>query len=161
MRRPSSGRNGARWEMMPVNIFAYGTLMLPEIVEALTGKCFTPRTAVLCGYSCYAFKDKCYPGIVEEKDGRVEGVFYHDIDERSLSIFDWFEDTLYERRLLTITVDGKNTQAFAYVVHEKYRHELDTVFWSPDTFIRDHAAGYVRKCLGYRKEWESNNHRIY
>ena len=29
---------------MPVNIFAYGTLMLPEIVEALTGKRFTPRT---------------------------------------------------------------------------------------------------------------------
>lgn len=139
------------------NLFAYGVLMLPEIVEALTGKRFDAKAATLYGYSCYLFKGKCYPGIVKDKDGRVEGVFYHDVDECSLAIFDWFEDTLYARRLLAVTVAGKKRAAFAYVTHEQYRPELDTLFWSVDTFIKDHAEIYAQKCLGYRAEWESRH----
>ncbi|MCZ6803194.1 MAG: gamma-glutamylcyclotransferase [Proteobacteria bacterium] len=144
---------------MSNNVFAYGTLMLPKVVEALTGNLFTPKAAILNGYSRYVFKDKCYPGIIEDKTGSVEGVLYVNIDDRTLSIFDWLEDTIYERHLLTVQIKDEKLQAFTYVVPEKHQHKLDNTAWTLEKFISDDAEIYIQKCIGYRKQWEREVNR--
>lgn len=142
---------------MSNNVFAYGTLMLPQVVEALTGILFTPKAAILNGYSRYVFKGKCYPGIIEDKTGCVEGVLYVNIDDHTLSIFDWFEDVLYERHLLTVQIEDETIQAFTYVVPQRHQHKLDNLPWTLERFIETHSDRYIRKCAKYRKEWERDN----
>lgn len=62
--------------------------MLPQVVEALTGNLFVPKVSVLHGYSSYAFKGKCCPEIIEDKNGIVKVVLYSNIDRRTLSTCD-------------------------------------------------------------------------
>jgi len=145
---------------MSNNIFAYGTLMLPEVVEALTGNLFAPKVAVLNGYSRYVFKGRCYPGIIEDENGSVEGVLYTKVDDLTLSIFDWFEDVLYERLLLTVQIENESIQAFTYIVPKKNHKKLDKLPWSLEKFIENYSKTYIQKCIGYKKQWEKENIRI-
>ena len=144
---------------MPHNVFAYGVLMMPQVVEALTGNLFTHRPAILHGYSRYIFKGKCYPGIIEDKSGAVEGELYFGIDDRTLSIFDWLEGSIYERHLSKVQVKNKVVQAFTYVVSEKHKHKLDNTAWTLKKFIENDADIYNQKCIGYRKLWEREVNR--
>ena len=144
---------------MNQNVFAYGILMLPQVVEALTGNLFTPRPAILHGYSRYIFKGKCYPGIIEDMNGTVEGELYLDIDDRTLSIIDWLEDTIYERHLSTVKAGNEIIQAITYVVSEKHKHKLDNTAWRLEKFIENDADIYIQKCIGYRKQWEREVNR--
>jgi gamma-glutamylcyclotransferase (GGCT)/AIG2-like uncharacterized protein YtfP len=136
---------------MSHNVFAYGTLMLPQVLEALTGNLLIPEPATLNGYSRYIFKGKCYPGIIEDKKGIVEGVLYSDIDEQTLTILDWFENVLYDRYLLKVQVEDETIQAFTYVVSQKYRNKLDSLPWSLEKFIEKYSETYIKKRIGYRK----------
>lgn len=142
---------------MSNNVFVYGTLMLPQVVEALTGNLFTSKAAILNGYSRYVFKGKCYPGIVEDKTGCVEGVLYLNIDDRTLSIFDWFEAILYERCLLEIQIKDETIQTFAYIVLQKHQQKLNNLPWSLEKFIEEYSEEYVQKCISYKKQWEKEN----
>jgi gamma-glutamylcyclotransferase (GGCT)/AIG2-like uncharacterized protein YtfP len=141
---------------MSHNIFAYGTLMLPQVLEALTGNLFIPKAATLNGYSRYVFKGKCYPGIIEDKKGIVEGVLYSDIDDRTLSIMDWFEKVLYDRHLLTVHVENESILAYTYVVPDNHQKKLDHLSWSLEKFIEEYSETYIKKCFGYRKQWQKN-----
>lgn len=131
--------------------------MLPEVVEALTGHLLTPEPALLQGYSRHPFRGKCYPGIIENKQDDVKGAVYLDIDDRTLSIFDWFEDILYQRQLLTVQLGDQMIQAYTYVVPEKHQDKLDMLPWTLEEFIKIHSERYIRKCAEYRKEWEMQN----
>jgi len=140
--------------VMTTNVFAYGTLMLPHIVEALTGSMVSPRAARLYGYSRYAFRNRCYPGIIVDEHGVVDGVIYTGVDDRTLAVFDWFEDVLYERRMLTVHAGNETLDAHAYVVSVRHQKKLTRQEWDPEKFIERHAGRYVLKCLKYRKMWE-------
>ncbi len=128
--------------------------MLPQVVEALTGNFFIPKAATLNGYSRYVFKNKIYPGIIEDRSGNVEGVLYSDIDEYTLSILNWFEDVLYDRHFLTVQVDGEKIQALVYVVPQKNQYMFDNISWTLEKFIENYSEIYIQKCIGYRKQWQ-------
>jgi len=139
---------------MSHNVFAYGTLMLPRIFEALTGNVLNPQAATLNGYSRYMFKKRCYPGIIRDNAGCVEGVLYEGIDDRTLSILDWFEDVIYERQLLTVQTNEKKSSAFVYVVSNRYQNRLDKTPWLLEEFIEIHSASYIYNCAEYKKQWD-------
>jgi len=130
--------------------------MLPQIVEALTGAVVVPQSATLHGYSRYVFKDQCYPGIIEDKKGIVEGALYSDIDEQTLTILDWFEYVLYDRCLLKVQVEDETIHAVTYVVSQKNRNKLDSLPWSLEKFIEKYSETYIKKCIGYRKQWQND-----
>ena len=46
-----------------MNLFAYGTLMVPEVLRAVTGREFTWREAVLRGYVRLTVRGQSYPGV--------------------------------------------------------------------------------------------------
>ncbi|MEF2175157.1 MAG: gamma-glutamylcyclotransferase family protein [Candidatus Absconditabacteria bacterium] len=81
------------------NLFVYGTLMYPEIVFALTGKYFRSQEAILSNYKRYAIRygniTSPYPGIIPFNNSLVHGNILFDVDEYSLQILDFFEDSEY------------------------------------------------------------------
>jgi gamma-glutamylcyclotransferase (GGCT)/AIG2-like uncharacterized protein YtfP len=120
-----------------MNVFAYGTLMYPEVWRTVVGQSHATVSGRLAGHSIYRVCDAVFPGIVlDASGGPVVGVVHLDIDSEVLERLDRFEDDFYCRELVTIDCDdGLARQAFAYVVPQEYRHVLTSELWSNDAFI--------------------------
>lgn len=125
-------------------LFAYGTLVVPRVLEAVTGRVFPGRPAVLEGYARFLVAGTSYPGIVAAPGERTEGVLYHGLDRRALEILDRFEDAFYERRVVFVAgPEGGRTPAHAYVVPERHRGVLGTDPWRRDVFEAEHMAAFL------------------
>lgn len=130
---------------MSARLFAYGTLQLPELAQAITGKSFAAEDAVLDDYACFAVRDQAYPGAVESPGDRVPGRLYAGVDTESLSRLDRFEGVLYERRRLDVRGSGGSAVcAWVYVVPSERRAALSDEPWD----VRDLATGAWRQLLG-------------
>ena len=66
-------------------MFAYGTLELPELMEALTGARPDSSDAVLDGYERFLLRGRVYPGIVEAGGRWTHGRLYHPLDAAALA----------------------------------------------------------------------------
>ncbi len=120
-----------------MNVFAYGTLMFPEIWQRVTGRPADGLRGQLPGFSIWCVRDAEFPGIIASDDGAVvPGVVYLDVDETALARLDAFENDFYRREVVMITCeDGHQREAEAYVVPETGRGVLSDEPWQKDQFI--------------------------
>jgi len=65
-----------------MKIFAYGTLMIPEVMYAVTTCKFRFDNAILRDYARFTVKGESYPGIIPVTDAVTEGIIYFDVAER-------------------------------------------------------------------------------
>jgi gamma-glutamylcyclotransferase (GGCT)/AIG2-like uncharacterized protein YtfP len=123
--------------MVRMHVFTYGTLMFPEVWQAVVGRRFETVDGTAAGFAIYRVVDAVFPGITaaDERDA-VRGVVYLDVDHASLTRLDLFEDDFYERQALRIDcVDGQRRAAEAYVVPAQNRHVLTDEPWHRAAFI--------------------------
>ncbi len=126
------------------NLFTYGTLMVPVVMAAVTGRTFRFEQAVLPGYARFRIKRQVYPGIIADATGSVHGLMYHAIDEQCLQRLDEFESHIYQRRQVRVQLTGAdNTDAYAYIVARNYQHLLSGDDWDPEDFKRRHLQTYL------------------
>ncbi len=130
---------------MSDNVFTYGTLQLASVMQAVTGKSFSSRPAILSEYQRYLIKNRIYPAIVPDKQASTKGTLYFNVDTESLVALDEFEDVLYDRKLVSVQCDGDVIKAFAYVLNPKYVTRLDDYDWSLDEFSRQHLDYYLER----------------
>lgn len=57
-----------------MNIFSYGTLMIPSVMHAVTGRHFRSQKAILRDYARFTVKGELYPGIISITDAITEGI---------------------------------------------------------------------------------------
>jgi len=127
-------------------IFVYGTLQLPEVMFAVTGKKFDTLPARLDGYSRHRLRGRSYPGIRPEPGGSVEGLLAVGIDADSLRKLDEFEDSFYRRDSVNvITAEGREWQALAYVMREEAYGLLLPEPWSLEEFQRQHLDRFLQR----------------
>jgi gamma-glutamylcyclotransferase (GGCT)/AIG2-like uncharacterized protein YtfP len=120
-------------------LFAYGTLVIEEIMRQVTGWTFQSRHALLQGFARYRIKEVHYPGIIPYEGAGVIRKLYFDIDNRSLARLDYFEDDFYEKILVRVTADnGQTYDALTYKVKDEYAGVLSHEAWVPDEFKREH-----------------------
>jgi gamma-glutamylcyclotransferase (GGCT)/AIG2-like uncharacterized protein YtfP len=135
-----------------VNVFAYGTLQFPEIMQAVTERVFASEPASLPGHHRLALEGRAYPGVVPAPGQTTRGVVYRDVDPESVARLDVFESEIYERRLLRVTMpDGRHTFAFTYVLRPRFAHLLSRQLWSPERFRREHGADFLAACKHFRE----------
>ena len=77
--------------------FVYGSLMAPEVLQALLGRVPDRTEATVRGYRRFAIKDRVYPALVRSRgdadgDARVRGELIRGMSRRELAVLDWFED---------------------------------------------------------------------
>ncbi|GAG50585.1 unnamed protein product, partial [marine sediment metagenome] len=121
-----------------MDIFAYGTLMLKEIMERASGEGCTGRRALLPGYERRAVRGEVYPGIVARPGGEVDGVVYTGLSARAVERLDRFEGEPYLRsEVLVRCEDGVEIQAWAYVVKPEHEEMLAGEGWSFEDFLRN------------------------
>jgi gamma-glutamylcyclotransferase (GGCT)/AIG2-like uncharacterized protein YtfP len=135
-----------------VHLFTYGTLVFPEVMEAVTGRRFESRTAVLRGYRRRMLQGRVYPGIRPAAADATEGRVYLEIDAAALACLDDFEGDEYERRRVEVGVQGGTLVAEAYVVRGSASGLLTEVLWDPGRFTASQLRPYVERCRRFRSE---------
>ncbi len=131
-------------DTLMVNVFAYGTLQLPEVMFAVTGRKFRSQTARLKDFARYRLHGKSYPGIRPEFGATVGGLVYSGIDGQSLASLDAFEDVFYHRETVrVITPDGMAWEAETYVINEDSHGLLLPEAWNLEDFKCSQLSSFL------------------
>lgn len=129
---------------MSGSLFAYGTLQLPEVLQAVVGRDFPGQNARLQGYACYALRGQVYPGIRPWPGAVTAGILYGGLDEAAWRLLDAYEDAIYRREVLTVLADdGRHHAAAVYVVQAAFYGCLSGQPWSMTAFRRRHLQRYL------------------
>jgi gamma-glutamylcyclotransferase (GGCT)/AIG2-like uncharacterized protein YtfP len=132
-------------------LFAYGTLAVPAVLEAVTGRRFPGQEARLHGFARRCLRGRIYPAVVAAPGALAEGRLYDGLDPATLARLDRFEGPLYVRRQLDVEPeDGAARPAEIYVLAEGARAELRPEPWDPGAFVAQHLAQYLRSCEAFR-----------
>jgi gamma-glutamylcyclotransferase (GGCT)/AIG2-like uncharacterized protein YtfP len=135
-----------------MNIFTYGTLMIPKVMVAVTAREFRTMDAILRNYARFTVKDKSYPGIIPTAEAITEGIVYADVDEWSLERLDEFEGDLYRRTSVRVeTKKGDVLNAETYVIKSKYRRCLSSKEWNLKEFAQKHLSVFLETYSGFQK----------
>ena len=128
-------------------LFTYGTLQIPEVMEAVAGQVLSWVEAEAPGFTQFRFTDRIYPGMVAREGATTPGRVYTALSRQAWELLDRFEDPIYRRNLIEVCrADGSKMTAHAYVLPVDQQHLLSSEVWQMDWFIQTHLEGYVSRC---------------
>jgi len=134
-----------------MHVFTYGTLMIPSVMNAVTGGDFRSEKASLRGYARYLVRGEVYPGIVPSPGACTDGVVYLGVDEASVERLDIFEGQFYERFQVSLeTEDGESLEADTYVVRPENRGLLTSAPWELEEFRAEGLERFLNNYFGFR-----------
>lgn len=132
------------------HLFAYGTLMCPDIMREVSGVSLVHVRAALNGYRRWCVRGEEYPALVPDGDGRVEGVLYRGVPDCAWQRLDLFEGDMYTRTGVDVGIGTSTTLgAQTYVVRPEYVWQLDRREWSLDGFLREGKKRFRAEYGGY------------
>ena len=135
------------------HLFTYGTLEIPEVMEAVTCKSLASAEAWAKGFTKFLLKGRIYPGMTALPGATCSGRVYYHIDRRTLEILDAFEDEVYIRERIEVEVqEGRSLEAYAYLIPPHYRDCLTSIPWQPDEFRSKHLVHYLDACKTFHRQ---------
>ncbi len=137
------------------NVFAYGTLMLPEIMRALLGRVPQGEAVQLTGYARHPILGEPYPGVIAAQDSVVYGILWRDIAATEIALLDAWEGPYYERRRIVVqprsSASGPAIEAFAWVVPDERAAVLGEGEWAETDFRERLAGEWVESCAMFAR----------
>ena len=132
--------------MLPV--FCYGTLLCPEVLDAVLGRVPEAIPANLPGYGRRAISGRCYPAVVASPSERVDGRVLLDLRPVELAVLDRFEDPAYDRAVVHVELEPPLGVLRARVYARPCGDQADLVGnWSLEQFRASSAFDpYVAAC---------------
>lgn len=127
---------GARQAPADAGIFAYGTLLFPEVVRLLLGRVPGSVPARAPGWRVRALPGVVYPGLVAEPGAEASGRLLTDLTAAEIEVLDAYEDDAYALDLLAL--DG-GRRGWAYIWPE----ETADRDWDPGHFARHDLPGFL------------------
>lgn len=132
------------------HLFAYGTLMCPQIMAEASGLAPAHLAGRLTGYSRRTVRGEWYPGLVPEEGGLVEGVVYPGIPAPAWKRLDRFEGQMYARETVVIELaDGSKTDACTYVFRPQFKRRLSAKDWDYLSFLEAGVTRFRCRYSGY------------
>lgn len=140
--------------MTESRLFAYGTLMFPEVRSALIGDALPAEPVRLAGYGRHTVRHPDwlpFPAILAQDGEVVEGLLISALAPAVRDILDRFENVesgLYQK--MVVTVDdraGRPITAAAYVAGDVLTPHLSGP-WDPEQFRRDQLADFMGRVFG-------------
>lgn len=133
-------------------LFCYGTLQIPEVLEAVIGNPLRGIRAVLPGYAAYQVRRAEYPGLVRSPGNMTSGRLYHQVTPMELNVLDRFEGRLYQRQSHVVVKDsGQRIQAWVYMVIPGRQKQVTTKPWHLDRFLRTEYHRFMRRFVRDRR----------
>ncbi len=133
-----------------MNLFAYGSLMFPEVWNRVTGLT-TPGTPVrLTDHAARRLRDVNYPALIYAAGEETNGVLYADITPPVLAALDAFEGAFYERVMLGVLEEqGSATSAWVYRAASPRHPDILPERWEAPRFEREHLREFLRDDPGF------------
>jgi len=130
-----------------IDLFVYGTLQIPEVFQAVTGRRVPAEPARLADHARYCLKGLPYPGLIVELGAVTDGLLFRRLGPREVARLDAFEDDFYERRTVSVTtLAGETVKAETYIVPAVSRHRIDPRPWCLDEFRSRSLQSFLDRC---------------
>ena len=118
-------------------LFAYGSLMYPEIIEIVLGRSIADLEiceAVLKGYRRVALDSVPYPSTIRDENAKIDGVLIRGLGLHDISRLDMYEDKHYARISTSVeTSDGiQNADAYIDCRYPRTVREWDRKEWEQE-----------------------------
>ena len=124
-----------------MHLFAYGTLLVPRIWEAVTGMTsIESEEANLLHHQIFRVEGGDFPGIVESSDpcAQVPGRVFFNLPPDVLSALDRYEDSFYERVSVSVQSAQQEIDAQVYRIPVSHASEiLSEDPWTLEWFERE------------------------
>lgn len=138
----------------PADLFAYGTLRFPDVLEALLGRIPEHSPGIVEGWRVAALDGRVYPVLVPG-EGAAGGVLISGLTDEEWRVIDAYEDDFYALERLTL-VDGR--QGWAYLTRDGTALTRDgtaalPVDWSPGDFTTRHLGTFASRCRSWRSSY--------
>ena len=131
-------------------LFAYGTLMCPEIIREVSGITQPGQPAVLHGFARYRIRGEYYPAITLEAGATVSGLLYPVPDAGAWRRLDRFEGDMYLRSAVQVELaDGTPCMAETYVLHPTHLDCLDHREWDFEEFLGTGKTAFAADYKGF------------
>jgi hypothetical protein len=102
-----------------VSLFAYGSLIVPEVVDALLDRVPDQVPATLLGWSARRLRHRPYPGLVDAPGVVTHGALFLGLRPDEVELLDDWEGDLYDVRAVTVRdATGRAHDARVYVLHD-------------------------------------------
>lgn len=128
-----------------MNLFAYGTLMWPEVLESVIGRRPAGEPAVLSGFRRLRVKGEHYPAMVRSAGDSVEGVLYRGLTDEEFRHLNLFEGAEYNRA--EVHVNG--SPAITYLLSNDWKHIAESRRWEPEHLRPEHLAAFCAEYKGW------------
>jgi gamma-glutamylcyclotransferase (GGCT)/AIG2-like uncharacterized protein YtfP len=136
--------------VMTISLFSYGTLEIPEVMAAVTGRSFDSTGAVLPDHARFLLHGETYPGVIHSYRTEVTGVLYRGVDRDSLALLDLFEGEFYRRRTVHVrTAAQRQVSAEAYLVPSDHELLLSQQPWQREVFVEQHLNDFLAYCRSF------------
>ncbi len=138
---------------MSANIFAYGLLQHPAVLQQLLPRLPDLQPAYIEGYVRRTLN---YPGFnpcamaVEQAGQRLQGVLLGGVDEEALAILDKFEaleQGIYRRETIEAVTEGGARVCELYTVGHALTDEHVGELWCEQNFLREHLQDYIDRVV--------------
>jgi gamma-glutamylcyclotransferase (GGCT)/AIG2-like uncharacterized protein YtfP len=141
-----SGQPG-RLSVGPDALFVYGSLLFPEVLQALLGRVPNRLPASAPGWRVVALPGRVYPGLIRGPT-TATGLLIIDLAPQEWRILDAFEDELYQLRCLSLS-NGRT--GWAYVSEGVTQPSADD--WDATLFNNRDLGAYVEGCIAWRTQY--------
>lgn len=156
-----------------MNLVAYGTLLYPEVMQALTGRSVQALNCHLAGFSRFCLHNLPYPGLIrsDQPGESIDVCLYLGLEQDEIKIIDLYEGEQYERCLLPTnslalnetsltTVEQSlksehnlhDAQTFVYLTKVDYSALFTSSPWSP-SIGRAELKRIIDECREVRAEY--------
>lgn len=125
------------------DLFVYGTLRFPEVLDALLGRVPGLSPARVEGWRAAALEGRVYPGLVAAPGAVAEGMLVHGLGVDELALLHAYEDVEYDVVRLRLS-DGRPALAYRWL------GEAGEEDWDLEWFTREVLAAYVPGCAEWR-----------
>lgn len=140
----------ARVSAEPAPLFAYGSLLFPDVLHVLIGRDPEREPAAVDGWRVVALPDVVYPTLIRDGDGFAAGDLLIGLTPAEWQILDAFEASGYDLAPVR-TRDGQAAYAYA-------EPDADTIArepWDAQSFGAVHLTSYVERCTRWRQWYEA------
>ncbi len=133
-----------------MNLFAYGTLMFPEIWHRVTGLTQHGLPATLGHHAACRIRGQPYPALVEEDGAVTAGILYTDVPRGAMARLDDFEGTFYDRVPVEVTLtDGTRQPAWVYRAAAGTAPDILPERWEAASFGRKELGRFLHEDPGF------------
>ncbi|MCZ7644986.1 MAG: gamma-glutamylcyclotransferase [Planctomycetota bacterium] len=136
-----TSKQGGSKGMSESTLFAYGTLMFPDLLEAVVGRKIDAQPAELHDYARAILRGRTYPALAEFAGATTRGMLLRGIDAKTWRKLDAYEGPEYVRAALEVwTSDGESQHAQVYLLKPEHRGMLTAEPWDPESWRRAYEA---------------------